>query len=704
MINKAKWIWLNKDVYMDYQKSPISLFDPYNDDCKFAVAEFKKVISFEKKITDITIEISADVKFWLYVNGTFTGSGPVGAGGDYEIDRPMPVQYFNTYIVKPESEQVEFYIMVQNVPFVLCYMSQGKNGLAVAARCSFEDGTDEIILSDSSWLGRKNNAYLSPNKTDFTLCCDKWLYASVTDPVWSLKRPDILMLDEEELIPESFSPFIVNPGEMKEMTYEFDKIYSIYHIVEVEADGEYTILIRDFERYLHKNVNLTDTITGNSSVKFRGLSMVSSGGMKVFVYNSGEKPLKVNKIAGMFVHYPIQNEGYFHCSNETLNKIFRMGRHALKICRQTIELDSPWHQENLGCSGDYFISSLMNYFTDGDTRLTRLDIIRIADCLKLYDGYMFHTTYSMIWLMMVYDYYLFSGDMSVFAEVADAIELLMEKMHSYTEKNEIISNPPSYMFVDWLVVDGISLHHPPAALGQAVLNAFYYGGLNMSAKIFEIIENRALAERYHSWANILKVSFQEYFYDSDKGLYFDGHNFEHRSGKWIQANTKKRYYSWHTNTIAVLYDLAPQQEQVRIMETILNDMTLINPQPYFMHFVLEAIYKVGLFEKYGIQQLMRWKEMTEFEKGLQEGWYDMSGYGFDYSHVWAGTPTYQLPSKLSGLQILEPGFTKISLAPSLYGLDFAEMEIPTPFGKIEIKMEKDKAPVIKVPEAITVCM
>ena len=88
------------------------------------------------------------------------------------------------------------------------------------------------------------------------------------------------MLEEEEIIPEDFVPFSVAPGEMKEVVCEFDKIYSVYHYLEVEAYGEYTILIRDFERDFQKNVNLTDIITGNSSVKFRGISMVSSGGRK----------------------------------------------------------------------------------------------------------------------------------------------------------------------------------------------------------------------------------------------------------------------------------------------------------------------------------------------------------------------------------------------------------------------------------------
>ena len=105
----------------------------------------------------------------------------------------MPVQYYNTYVVKPDTAFVEFYVMVQNVPSVLCDMSQGKNGLILAAKCIMEDGSEEMVYSDSSWLSRRNNSYLSQNKVDLTLCSDRWNYAEETEPVWNLKKPDILL-------------------------------------------------------------------------------------------------------------------------------------------------------------------------------------------------------------------------------------------------------------------------------------------------------------------------------------------------------------------------------------------------------------------------------------------------------------------------------------------------------------------------------
>ncbi len=704
-MTKAQWIWLNREKYPEYADSPISVFHPGMKTCKYVIAEFQKQLAFDKIATRITMDISADVKFWLYVNGIYIGAGPVCAGGDYGIIEPMPWQYYNTYEVTIGASELEIYVMVQNRPSQMCDMSQGRNGLYASVMVEFDDGTSQCFGTDDSWKVRVSARHFELNKVDFTIKPNDWENACIVENVWRLRKPGIPMLDEEKIFPENVLPLTVAPGGTKEVVCYFDKIYSLYHRLKICGETSYIVLIKDFEKEEDKAVKISELIIGEGPLDFRGLSMASAGGMKLYLYNTGNEPLRVDEISGSFVHYPVTEEGRFFCSEPCLNKIFDMGKHTLKICRQTIELDSPLHQENLGCAGDYFIASLMNYYTYGDGRLTRLDIVRIGDCLKMYRGYMFHTTYGMIWIMMVYDYYMYTGDQSILHEVWEAMCLLLERMDSYTDRYGIITHPPSYMFVDWIMVDGMSLHHPPMALGQAVLNAFYYGGLTTAVKIGEIVEEKGVFKQqkcYEERASLLKASFQHTFYDEEKGLYFDGCNDTYEPLKWLPENVDKRYFSWHTNTLAVLYDIAPKAEHRRIMKTILGDMSLIHPQPYFMHFVLEAIYKAGLFQEYGIAQLLRWRGMTEFEKGLAEGWFDMSGYGFDYSHVWSGTPTYQLPSKLSGLKLIEPGFRKICLKPDLHGLQFAHIRIPTPYGFIEIKLEQGKEPIIFVPEGIEV--
>ena len=118
--------------------------------------------------------------------------------------------------------------------------------------------------------------------------------------------------------------------------------------------------------------------------------------------------------------------------------------------------------------------------------------------------------------------------------------------------------------------------------------------------------------------------------------------------------------------------------------------------------MLEAIEKHGLKEKYTLQVIGRWRGAVEdCNKGLVEGFFAPEpSYHFDHSHAWGGTPLCSLPRALSGISIIEEGYKRIKLAPSLLGLEWARVEIPTPYGMIICKMERDSDPEIVVPEEI----
>ena len=139
------------------------------------------------------------------------------------------------------------------------------------------------------------------------------------------------------------------------------------------------------------------------------------------------------------------------------------------------------------------------------------------------------------------------------------------------------------------------------------------------------------------------------------------------------------------------------------MEWVLRSENLEGVQPYFMHFVFEALTKAGLFEKYGMKLLRRWQVLVEdCEKGMHELWVHYEGYGLDYSHGWGATPTYQLPVKLLGLEIIEPGFKKIKINPDLYGLEWAEIKVPTPYGEISCSIAEGENAKLSIPDGIEV--
>ena len=135
---------------------------------------------------------------------------------------------------------------------------------------------------------------------------------------------------------------------------------------------------------------------------------------------------------------------------------------------------------------------------------------------------MFHTTYSVIYLQMLWDYYAYSGDKDIFYQTEDALSLLFDFFQNYEREDGILDNLPNYLFIDWLEVDGYSLHHPPKALGQTVMNALYYKALCVVKDIYQLLWNVGKQGYIEKKISKLKGAFFNTFFDEKEELFFDG--------------------------------------------------------------------------------------------------------------------------------------------------------------------------------------
>lgn len=682
-----KFIWIDGKKHPELQNSYHTFFCDKSG-YKYAVVCFLKEHSFSEDVSELSVSIFADSKYALYVNDKFTGMGPVCPGGDYGNTLPMQTQYYSTYKINNIGSRLKLYALVCLLPEVQCEQSCGRGCLWAKYTVTYKSGRQEEFCTDDTWYCRQLTEFVSQNETDFTMVSEEWEKAVYVGSNWNLRKSPIYNLTEEKILPMRKNVISDN-----EIEFEFDRIYAGYFCVNASCFGEYELRVCISET---KDAGVKAyVIKGKDNINFRSLSMNSIGYIKIL----STRKIILEEVYLMFSHYPILNEGNFLCSDPLLNKIYDVSKHTTNICRQTLELDSPKHQENLGCVGDYFIESLIAYYCFGDYSLSRFDIVRIGDYMKMTGGKMFHTSYSLIWVYMIYDYYMYSGDESIFQDIVQSMDILMELFDSYVGENGVIENPPNYMFVDWIPVDSYNLHHPPKALGQSTLNAFYYQALRIAEKIYIYSGENDKAKKMSARALNLKHAFNKCFYDENICLYTGGMNAPSEHNNWLPKNTSKVYYGKHTNTLAVLYGLCSNGKA--IMEKVINDDTLIDVQPYFMHYVLEALYECGLFEKYGINEIRKWKkQIDECDKGMKEAWGNYPGYSYDFSHAWGASPAYHLPAKLLGIKILEPGFKKISINPKLYGLEYAEMELPTPYGTIHCTLSENIK--LDIPPEITV--
>ncbi|MGN0547507.1 MAG: hypothetical protein ACI4I3_09250, partial [Acutalibacteraceae bacterium] len=523
--------------------------------------------------------------------------------------------------------------------------------------------------------------------------------ARETGDIWCAETAPIPPLSLNRLYPEN-GVITVEAGGTASVTAELCRIYGAYPCL--ESSGKCRIKLETSE--LEGQEKRSERINFAKADSYMSFFMHSLSRAEMTVENLSDKPVTV-RLSFIAPWYPVTRQGEVTTSDEGLNKVFDVCRHTLKICRQSLHLDSTKHQELLACTGDYYIESLMTLFCFGDMRLAELDLKRTADNLERLDGVMFHTTYSLIWVQMLHDVYMITGRKDTLIYCRNALEILLRRFESYIGENGVIDSPPDFMFVDWTVVDGFSMHHPPKALGQTVLNAFYYKALTDAAEIFAFLGETEKSFSIKEKSVQFKKNFNEIFFDEEKQLYFDGLGDPYGGNKYyLPANVNKKYFTKYPNILAALYGLADGDRAVNILERIIFNDELQDIQPYFMHYLLCAVRKHGLFEKYGMKLMKRWIPLVnECEKGLAEGWIaPEENYSFDHSHAWGGTPAYQLPMALTGLEILEPGMKKLKFTPRLYGLEYARILIPTESGDILFTAEKGKDAVITAPDSIEI--
>ncbi len=696
-----KWIWLNKELYPDNQTTNINGF---GKKINYTVAEFKKEYSFKQKVKEIFIRFSADTAFEIYLNSCLVSTGPVPVGGDFLNNEIAKGEHFATELtLYPDSEKLSFYSRVKMSPVGIYEFSKGRGGFMLSARVIFEDDTQTIITTDNTWLCRKEGKYVSPFCFDGRIEADEFSFAEVVANVWHCETAPLAPLSEN-VIASPVGEIAVNPGEKKEIVIEYDKIYAAILGLKVKTNGELKVKATAYELEIDGREK-TEKFVFVSDTNYRGLQVHSVGELKLEIENnSSDVATVLPEITA--VCYPVYTEAKTTTSDDEVNLILDVCAHTLKYCRQHIHIDSPCHYEPLACTGDYYIESLMTAFSFGDMDLAKLDVIRTANLIRSNNGRMFHTTYSLIWVMMLYDTYLFTDDKKLLSECKDALVMLLRLFETYIGDNGVIENPPDYMFIDWLYIDEITLHHPPKALGQTCLNMFYYGALKKAELVFSLLDDKAMADYCVKTAENLKKNVNTVLFDKEKQMYFEGLNTpdpEYLIREDHPQNVSKIYYRKHANILAAYVGICDKEMSVNLLHRIMNDEIEGDYQAYFAHFLLEAIYKNGLRDEYTLKVIDRWKPIVkECSKGLAEGLFPPEpSYSFDHSHAWGGTALYSLPLALTGFEMVKPGFKEIKLDPSILSFENAEAQIPTPYGNIVVTLKKGEKPQCIVPQEIT---
>lgn len=674
---KAKWIWLGGETGKSTAKTRPTLFAPARDNA--VTAHFYKTVALAED-TLTRLRISADVFYLLFVNGKFIDRGPAESGGDYGLCDPLPWRFFDEHHLLLAKGKNEIEIYVSNTPHVQADVSSGRAGLIAEGEA--DDGRI-LFFTDESFRAASNSPYdevlrsfVAPKKINVgSMLSEKTAAVEITE-----QMPDPIPSGLPPMHTESLSYVRELYGD--ETRFDFGRIRPAYLSLSVTAEQDATFTVRLYEvtgKPCHHTLSLrvekgTHHFFSYQLHSFRYLSVVLPVGVSITP-------------TAILSHYPRPEPYSFSCDDAAINKIYEVSAATLPSCMQKYHMDSPIHQELLGCTGDYLIQSRINETTVGETALTRLDLLRTAWMLERTNGKLFHTAYSLMFPMWLCDYYDFSGDTATLAACEAACDAILSRFDGYAEDG-LLTHTPNYLFIDWVCVGDYTLHHPPRNLGETIMNCFWYHARECVARVKRILGRDDEADGIVAGLTDFRRCFDQAFYDDRRGLYFAGRPCDTGNGGWRPAADGKRYFGIHENACAALWIL-PKEEGRALLMRALSDPSLIPAQSYFLHFVLEALDRVGLFKEYAREILYRWlPAIEECDTSLKETLIEC-GFDPDYSHAWGATPAYHLPRICLGVRH-EDGIPCLTSPVLPDGIDFAEGILPFGNGRLHVTVVREK--------------
>ena len=661
--------------------------------------------------------IAASASYLLFLNGIPVSRGPADQGKDF---------------AGRGAQRTPFYDLRDLTPF----LHAGTNTVAVLtdpgakvvfeARCTLADGKCVTLGSDAGWRGMPawflTKVSLPPGEGNKARECAAfdaaaepigWSAPGCDDSGWSRVAP----------------PVPVAKGELQasELPPCMEVIYPVKTVVAVVGSpiavpsgalsGGKPLLVSTngavdviFDRVMSARVGFKIRGTEGTEISFTPSELPGKGktpagilrlrdGIQTFEtrrfhavgairldFRNVAKPVEILEVTADWTSQPVAYEGSFECSDPFLNRLWKVCRTSVEINLQTHHLDSPTHQEPISDYGDYLIEDLVAYdaFGYGNPWLIRQDLRKWAAVMRDAGYHTFHTSYTLLWLQALMNYYEWTGDAALVKELAPTVRGLLAKFEGYLGPEGLVSQAPDYMFMDWVTIGGLPAHHPPAEIGMGFMTALYYQALSDGIRVAEITGDPKEAAHYRALREKIREGYQSRLWDETAGLYRDGvpHLSKVEPHKWMPADFGIVTHTPQNNAMAVAYGLAKGKKAGKVMERTLA-IKPWNLQPYFMHFVFDAMERSGVFEKEANARLREWTIREETQSLLEA-----NGMG-DLSHAWAATPLYQMSSRILGVEPAAPGFTKILLKPRLGDLQWAKGTVPTPHGPVTVSWARE---------------
>jgi hypothetical protein len=396
-------------------------------------------------------------------------------------------------------------------------------------------------------------------------------------------------------------------------------------------------------------------------------------------------PVHVRNVRALFVHHQVQHNGQFHSNDYLLNRIWDVGKHTLLCCMEDTFTDCPTYEQTCWV-GDARNEALVCHAAFGQYDMTRRCSNLTAASLKRSDLTESQVpsaweniipVWSFLWAQMAWEHFYYSGEKATLKPLYAAVKKMLNNIRKkYLDpKTGLFTIADVWHFFDWTPVD----------CGHKVVtfeNMFLVSAIQTADRMAGALVLNAEAKEWQKWTADLTGRINQYLWSDKLGAYVDS---IHDDG------TVSTSVSRPTNTLAVLYDIAPADRAKKIMPIVLGEKTQdVVPfgSPFAMFFLLECLVKLGRFD--ALAEIVRrdWGDMVN--KGATTFW-EQLGRTRSHCHAWSAAPTYFLSRYVLGVHPASPGFETVLFEPYILDLNFAQGIMPTPAGNISVRWERNES-------------
>lgn len=369
----------------------------------------------------------------------------------------------------------------------------------------------------------------------------------------------------------------------------------------------------------------------------------------------------------------IPSLGSFSCDNETLNKIYETAAYTCKLCLQNYIWDGI-KRDRLVWVGDMHpeMLTVRTVFGNLPIMAETLDLARDTTPMPNWMNNM--PTYSMWWMIIVRDWYFYTGDKEFLEKNREYIISLSNRICDLVSDDG--SDSIGYCFLDWPTNGTEAGKHGSRALLVLALNAaaelMRYCGCNDTAdlcdKKSEILKNcewDSCGAKQTAAVMSLAGCCDE-LEAADKIL----------SKGAVGFST---FMSYYLLKVAAKRDMA---ETLSVLCEYYGAMLKLGATAFWEDFNIDWAKNASPIDEI--------PEDGKSDVHGDNGAYCYKGFRHSLCHGWSSAPTAFLAEEVLGIHILDVGCKKVEIKPNLGNLSWAKGTYPTPYGIISVECKRSK--------------